>query len=444
MTFDNLNDAFTWLEEFTNYEKHPPSTVEEYSLDRMNLMLGAFGNPQNSFKSVHIAGSKGKGSTAAFTAAVLSEAGFRTGLYTSPHVTTYRERIKADGREFDDADYLVSINHIADRLGNDAALAPAMEGAGPTTFELLTLLGFLMFREAGCAWAVIETGLGGRLDATNTVLPEIAVITPVELEHTDILGKSLEKIAREKAGIMKAGRPACIGHQKPESEAVLVQRGAELGIPVSFLARETASISSRSEGAGTAADIRFHSYPPIRTPLGMLGDFQAENAALAALSLYLLFPDSMNGIPTGERICRGLSLARLPGRMELVSKDPVIILDGAHTPVSADRLSRAFVSMYGGEGVLLFGCVSDKDAGAMANILAGCFRHIVISTPGTYKKSVPEQVFEIYRKLKPDTRFEPDPAQALSAALALAGGRLPVLVAGSFYMAAEIRKLLVS
>ena len=217
MDFTDPEEIFLYFESFTNLERSMSFTEREYRLDRMRYLLDLFGNPQNKLKIIHVAGSKGKGSTAAATASILSSLGYKTGLYTSPHLITYRERITHAGVFIDDRDLIKTGNKIWKILEIENIPFPDP----PTTFELLTLYAFLVFSDTACEWAVIETGIGGRLDATNVTVPEASVITPIEMEHADILGDSIEKIASEKCGIIKEGKPVFVSPQKEEPLSVI-------------------------------------------------------------------------------------------------------------------------------------------------------------------------------------------------------------------------------
>jgi dihydrofolate synthase/folylpolyglutamate synthase len=307
----------------------------------------------------------------------------------------------------------------------------------PTTFELYTLLAFLYFRDAGCEYAVIEVGIGGRLDATNVIIPRASVITPLDLEHTDVLGDTLEKIAEEKAGIIKPGVPVFVGLQPPAAKEVFRQAGRERGSPVTFLDEEIRELTSRVYAGGTSFRLRLAENPAEDFRLSMLGEFQAENAALAFLTLRRTMPE----IPIS---CYRDGFARtiLPGRMEVRGVAPAIVLDGAHTPLAVTRLLSSFRAVFPGEAILLFGSVSGKKPREMAAILAPAFWRIIISTPGTFKESDPEEVAEIFRGFNPATVLEKDPARALKLAREESGGTRPVLVTGSFYMIGEIGRLL--
>jgi dihydrofolate synthase/folylpolyglutamate synthase len=436
MSFRSPEEVFSWAESFTNLERNlPPLDKRAWRLDRMRRLLGAAGSPEAGFRSFHVAGSKGKGSTAAFMAAALTASGRRTGLYTSPHVSSPLERIWVDGRP-PDARRFTGVGDRARSLVD--GLADSLPGGfSPTTFELLTLLAFLAFREAGCDDAVVETGIGGRLDATNVITPEASVVTPIDLEHTDILGDTLEEISAEKAGIIKPGVPAFAAGRPPEAKEVFRRAAALRRAPLAFLDEE-AEIEEVAVGLeATSFVVRLRGAGPVPLTLSMPGAFQAENAALAYLCLHRCRP----GI--GEaRFRAGFAGARLPGRMEIVPGDPPVVLDGAHTPLAVRRVLEAFRALYpNGGGVLLFGSVAGKRPREMAEVLAPAFQRIVISRPNTFKPSDPQEVWAIFRTLHKGVELAEDPAGALERARELAAGR-PILVTGSFYMVSEIRALL--
>ena len=429
--------AVAYLESLVDYErKVPGAEARQWNLERISQLLADVGNPHHRLRAIHVAGTKGKGSTAALLASVLHAAGHATGLYASPHVESAFERIAIAGEP--------PRRDLLARLGREVKAAiDALPPEGvpghflPTTFELYTLLAFLYFREAGCEEAVVETGIGGRLDATNVVLSETAVITPLDLEHTDVLGDTLEEIAFEKAGIIKPGAPAFVGFQAPEAKAVFVKACRERGCALSFLDEEVHDLAPRTDREGTSFTLRLSGELPVDFRLSMLGDFQAENAALAYLALRRTRPEI-----TLEQFREGFRSTTLPGRMEVRGSGPVIVLDGAHTPLAVTRLLASFHSVFPGEAVLLFGSVSGKKPREMAEILAPAFTRVVISTPGRFKESNPREVAAIFAALNPGTVLEEDPGRALERARLESGGNRPILVTGSFYMVSEIRKLL--
>ena len=443
-TFHTLEAGFAFIESFTNLERTNNAPIRSYRLDRMSALLELFGNPHKTLRTVHIAGTKGKGSTGIYLASILAEAGLRTGFYSSPHVSSYTERITLAGTPFEESVYLAMINKIAARLPELAAYNLPVRPA-PTTFELLTLLGFLVFREAGCTWGVIETGIGGRLDATNVIAPELCLLTPVEREHTELLGNTLPQIAGEKAGIIKSGVPAISGYQRPEVQEVFERAAAERGSPLRFLADELRAVDHRMTPEGAEASLSWRDGTRESYTLSMPGEVQAENSALAIIAGRALFPGSATLSP--QVLHAGLRRARLPGRMELLTAGEEriqVVLDAAHTPVSAARLLSSFKQLFGDRGILLFGSVLGKDPEGMAAVLAPAFDHIIISTPGSFKKSDPEGVLRCFKRYRPEARLIRDPREALEAAVRVSEGREPILVAGSFYMVSEIRQLLTS
>ena len=438
-----VEEAFSYIESFTNLERNSGGSMRPYRLDRMTALLELFNHPERSFRTIHIAGSKGKGSTAAFLSSILACMGERTGVYTSPHVSSYRERIRLADEEIPDDIYSEIVDKI--RLEISALSPGTLPGQDePTTFELLTLLSYLTFQRLGCTWAVIETGIGGRLDATNVLQPEAVVITPIEHEHVEVLGYSAAKIAWEKAGIIKPGIPSFGGYLGREAESVVRGVARKRGSSLSLLREVVASIESSVDLAGTSVHTRWKEGGESRHRLSMIGNFQAENATLAELVIRKLvateLPEDKGEV---DRIIhQGLLEAKLPGRMELVPGSPPILLDAAHTSGSALRLLETYRELCTKPGILIFGSVLGKNASAMAEIMGPQFEKVVVSTPGSFKQSNPEQVLEEFLRHNKHSYLESDPKEALRLARDFAGHECSILVAGSFYMVAEIRKLL--
>ncbi|MBA7670254.1 Folylpolyglutamate synthase [subsurface metagenome] len=431
MKVRNLQDVFTYLLSFTNLEQNSNLfNPRNYRLDRMHSLLEHFGNPHNAFLVLHVAGTKGKGSTAAFLASVLTAAGFRTGLYTSPHVSSFLERISVL-EILPDEKLLVRLTNQIKQMLEQHQTLPAYDS--PTTFELLTLLGFLYFRETHCRYAVLETGIGGRLDATNVVDPVLCLITPVELEHTDILGETLEEIAREKGGIIKPGVPVFSALQEPRAKEIFSNISRKRGSEIIFLDEALESLDAHCSTTHTELFLKIKGQTPRRFRLALLGDFQAENAALAYLALktYFDFPDS--------DFEQGFWKTVIPGRMEVISRNPYVVLDGAHTPRSILRVLKVFQNLFGSRGVLLFGSITGKKILEMAEILAPAFGRIIITTPGGFKLSNPEETYKIFKSRNPGTRLIKSPQEALREALDLTDGIAPLLATGSFYLLGEIR-----
>jgi dihydrofolate synthase/folylpolyglutamate synthase len=429
-------DVFDWADGFTNLERgRLPFDKRNYRLDRMRRLLALFGGPERAFRTIHVAGTKGKGSTAALLSAVIDAAGGRCGLYTSPHVSSPLERISVSGAPPLPELFVGLGQELRERVER-VRPGELPGGFPPTTFELYTMLAFLAFRSSGCTDAVVETGIGGRLDATNVVHPEASVITPLDLEHTEILGDTIERIAFEKAGIIKEGVPAFIAAQPADARRVFRDAARRRNAPLVFLDEELESLEVSLTDCGTSFSMKLKGMKSEEFRLSLLGRFQAENATLAYLVLRRCRPD----IPRAA-FQRGFLGALLPGRMEVIQRSPVIVVDGAHTPLAVRRLLESFSAIFPGEAVLIFGSVAGKRPHEMAEILAPAFNTVIVSTPGTFKASRPEDVYSIFNALNPRSVLEKDPAAALARARQAAAGRLPILVTGSFYMVAEIRKL---
>jgi len=436
--FKSVDEAFSYIGSFINFERSKKQTIRDYRLDRMKQLLKHFGNPEKSFKSIHIAGSKGKGSTAMFLASALNTAGEKTGMYSSPHVSDYRERISMAGEFFDDTLYIETASEIVNGI-KTFILDDATGSNEPTTFELLTLMAFIIFKKSKCTWAVIETGIGGRLDATNVITPVASVITHIEMEHADILGDTIEKITSEKAGIIKQGVPVFTGKQLEKPSEIISEKARSMNSSLIRLKDriKNPKISVTSRGTEVLFKIT-DKY--IHFNLTTIGTVQAENAFLAWLVLLeLLQPD--NNVK--KLLIKGINKAKLPGRFEIISKQSVnFVFDGAHTPISIKRLLESWKSIFNRKGILIFGSVADKNPSEMAKLLVPYFDKIIISTPGTFKESYPEEVFENFYKYCDNVQLRKDPVEAYNTALKLSEGDIPVLVTGSFYMVSEIRKLI--
>jgi dihydrofolate synthase/folylpolyglutamate synthase len=389
--FDSLQEAFLYLEAFTNLEKKPKPFIREYRLDRMKALLSAFGNPHDHPMIFHIAGSKGKGSTGIFLTKLLEGRGHKVGLYTSPHVLSYTERITLGGEACPDKVYLRNINRIHTFLQNSRPFTdlPSTISQEPTTFELLTLLAFLIFEELKVDAIVLETGLGGRLDATNLVQPLATIITPIELEHTAILGNSLASIAGEKAGIIKPQIPLFLSPQAPEAWEVFRSVSLELQAPFYPLEEFSWRLGPWDFHQGWIESRQQR----IKLNLGMAGKFQAQNFLLALYCYLHFFPDASSKIWQ-----EAAASARLPGRMEVMSSKPWIILDGGHTPKAMTKLMETIDDLTSPPKTLVFGAVADKDIEGMASVLVPHFHHIFLTRAGVFRSSDLEAMEETFRR----------------------------------------------
>jgi len=408
----------------------------------MEVLAELAGHPERCAPSIHIAGSKGKGSVTGMIASVLEADGRRAARYMSPHIVDYRERICLGNSFFDEAVYRAAGDELRDiaeckvPAAKNSLFDPGSEeGEALTFFELLTLYFFLCARTGGCDVMVVETGMGGRLDCTNIIDPLVSIITLIELEHTAFLGQTIAAVAGEKAGIIKPGKPLILARQSAEALDIFKKRASEKNSPLLYFP-DTVSIESphiHSDGTDFSLTFRYAQLPPLKIFIPIPGIIQAENAGLAALALKTAFPAIENDV-----IRRGLSSVKIPARFEKIADNPPLIIDGAHTPESALSCAETFCSLYGEKGILLFGCAADKNAAAMADILLPRFSQIIVTTPGTFKASDPEKAFNAFSSEK--TLLIKDTHAAIQQALETGRNKgLPILVTGSFYLASEVR-----
>jgi dihydrofolate synthase/folylpolyglutamate synthase len=380
-------------------------------LERIRAVLEALGNPERAYRVVHVAGTNGKGSTCAMIEAGLRSAGVRTGLFTSPHLIEPTERIQIDGIPVSPADFERAFNIVhetAEKLDLDCH---------PTYFETVTAMAFWLFREKHVQTAVIEVGLGGRLDSTNVVQPILTVITPIDFDHEAYLGHTIEAIASEKAGILKPGVPAVFARQRPEALAVLKARAEQLQAPVSR--------AESFEIRDLHVDARGSRFSGLVCPLA--GEHQVDNAVTAALVLRALgvSPD-------------GIKDARWPGRIEHVSPNPDILLDGAHNPAGARALARYLERFYGSRRIwLVYGAMRDKAIEEVAGILFPIATELVLTAPDTSRALRPEALAEFAGR----GHIEPNVEAAIDYARKHASDEDVIVITGSLFLVGEARKL---
>jgi dihydrofolate synthase/folylpolyglutamate synthase len=439
MQFTHFDDIVSHMETFTNLEKQTTHyTTRTYRLDRMHAILDYIGHPELDYKKIHIAGSKGKGSTASFLASGLKALGYKTGMYLSPHLVDYRERFTLGGTFFDEDSLLKAGNELFSRL-EGFTFSDEWGETTPTTFELYTCYAFLLFSLAKCEWAVIETGLGGRLDATNTILPQASVLCPIELEHTKILGNTIEAIAYEKSKIIKAGVPSFVGFETKEAYTVFKKEAKAQNSQIHLLCEELTSYSYKTTKEGEQVSYTWRDGSSENLTLTMLGQVQAQNCALALLVLKTL------GL-TNDQTLAYLQKNSLPGRFQKIGEEPDVFLDGAHTVHSLQGLFESFSSLYQGrENTIIYGALEDKDHTSMCSLVLEYFDHIIVSKPGTYKKSDIFQIADTFRSLANDHHqsldlsLVEDNEEALALALKTTAQTGAILVCGSFYLAGGIK-----
>jgi dihydrofolate synthase/folylpolyglutamate synthase len=391
-------------------------------LERIRAVLEALGHPQDRLRFVHVAGTNGKGSTCAMIESALRAAGRRTGLFTSPHLAEPTERIRINGDPISAERFAEAFDRV------HAANAPDDH---TTYFETVTAMALLVFAEEAAEMVVLEVGLGGRLDATNVVSPELCVITPVDFDHETLLGKSLESIAGEKGGILKAGVPAVFARQRPEAARVLDGRAAELAIAVARTANWSVC-DLELDARGSRFRLSGERSLGIACPLA--GEHQVENAVTAAVALACL------GVPDSA-IEAGIARTRWPGRLERVSERPEMILDGAHNPAGARALAAYIDRFYSHRRVrLIYGAMRDKAIDEISGILFPRAQQVIVTAPQQARALAPEALRDLGGH--PDLRTAP----TLRDALALVEDASPedvVFVTGSLFLVAEARALLV-
>ncbi|MBI5150049.1 MAG: bifunctional folylpolyglutamate synthase/dihydrofolate synthase [Candidatus Omnitrophica bacterium] len=451
MTF---GEAQQYIASFINFElRPPPSHTLTFKLDRMRRLLELLGQPQDHLKIIHVAGSKGKGSTCIFTATVLQKAGYRVGLYTSPHLDNYRERIRLLE---EDSFVRVSGEDIYPDMISEEDLCRTLEEMRPsverlrrekglgalTFFELFTALAFCYFYRQQADFVVLETGMGGRLDATNAAPSEVCAITPISLEHTIYLGDTVARIAAEKGGIIKSpGQRVVIAPQEKEAREVLRARCAQFSIDPVFVGLDIHWRVRRQGPTGQTIDIhsRGHDYPGLELPLA--GEHQAVNAAVAVGVIESL---RETGVTIGDRaIYEGLREAFWPGRLEIIQQDPSIVLDCAHTPASAFQLVETFSRIFPGKtATLVLGVSEDKDRPGICRELNRIADRVVAAQadhPRAYHFTQDE--LESFFPGKTCARV-PDARQAVEHACGNSGPGNIILVTGSVFLVAEARRYL--
>jgi dihydrofolate synthase/folylpolyglutamate synthase len=431
----SYRQAEEYLNSFTNYEQIPGITYAGagYSLRHLEELLRRIGNPQLAARSIHIAGTKGKGSVAAMIAQVLSGSGYRTGLYTSPHFHTLRERIAIDGRIISEAQFaavMTRIKPLIESMKDDTSFRQL------TYFEALTALAFAYFQKKRVAFQVLEVGLGGRLDATNVVRqPAVCIITPISLDHTQLLGNSVEEIAREKAGIIKRGCWAVISPQPPDAALVISEICREKKAKVVLVGKDVTwrKIGSDLRHQRLAIDGRSGNY---QVSIPLLGDFQLENAATSVAALEIISSDGFD--ISAANIAQGLAQVRWSGRFQILQQQPVVVIDGAHNVASMKRLVDNIKAYFPQKRILLvFGTSCDKDIPRIISELVSLSPQVIV-TQASHSRAAPLTTLAAEftkRGIEPETRKTV--AEAISRALSLASETDVICVTGSLFVVGE-------
>ena len=432
-------EAINSLLSLVDFERaRPPGPRQKtiFDLSRMNVLLERLGKPHLGIPTVHVAGTKGKGSTAAFCDAALGAAGYSTGFYSSPHMHTFRERIRLDGEPVMEDLFA----RLVEELWAPQEWVSNESGEGPVSlFEFMTAMGFACFNRERCDFQTIEVGLGGRLDATNVVEPTVSVITSISMDHTEILGDTVEKIAREKAGIIKPGVPAVIGPQglgaTPELLAACRDRGCR---PIVVGEDITWTETGRS---GRRQSLTVHGVRgEYRLDIPLLGLHQQGNAATAIGALEVLM-DQGHSVPA-EAVARGFAGVEWPCRMEVLSESPRVVADGAHNAHSMASLLESLPRYFDYSGlVVIAGFSRDKSVDDMVPMLARDKPMVIVTRSRHPRSTPPGALARSFRDCGAPPAFETGSVrEAVGAALDLAGPNDLVLGTGSLFVAAEVRE----
>ncbi|MCX6994065.1 MAG: bifunctional folylpolyglutamate synthase/dihydrofolate synthase [Kiritimatiellaeota bacterium] len=410
----------------------------KFGLETERVLLERLGHPEQGLGIIHVAGTNGKGSVCSMLEAVLRRSGLKTGLYTSPHLIRFNERIRINGRCISDETLAALIPRV-DEQARDTAARPG--GQEVTFFEFTTALAFECFKREHVDIVVLETGMGGRLDATNVITPLVSVITGVSLEHTDYLGKDLSSIAAEKGGIIKPGRPVVIGPMAEEALPV-IQRLAQERQARLIQAQDIVAVKRKSQNldgqqAGIESDNT--SYGGLRCPL--IGRHQLENMGIAVAALEVL-RDECGLSVTPRAVKEGLEMVRWPGRCQVLSKEPVTILDGAHNPEGAHILSQVLHELVKGQPVgLVAGMCADKDLGGFLRALAGRIQRVWAVPLRTERSLPPGTIAAQAQVMGCPVAIASVPDALREASAWAAANRGVVCIAGSLYLAGEVLEL---
>lgn len=455
----NYAEVLNELNQYTNYERTADYPVGAHGLStaRMEKLLALLNSPEQNFVAIHIAGTKGKGSTAHLTAALLRALKVRVGLYTSPHIICLRERVQIDGRIIAQNDFIDAYQKVkiaAEKL-NDR----------PTFFEMITAIALQIFSDAKIEVAVIEVGLGGRLDATNVATLPVAVsgISKISYDHTKILGATLDAIAQEKAGILRSRTPLVIAPQTHKADLVIRQRGEELNCPITTVGKNILCFANKARATksgqqffdlricdlaeeGTFKDILEREYEKV--PLNLLGAHQRENAAMAlglVAQLYVTRPTKI--LITHTHLTTAWKNIRLPGRIEIVNTEPLTILDGAHNPASAWMLIETLREIIThnenirGKKIGVCSINQDKNSAEILRIILPFFDEVIFTVNNSSRHTETAELQKIANTVAPSiaTIVINDPITALHAAQLSAGAEGLICVTGSFYLIGDVR-----
>lgn len=411
--------------------------VQKFGLENISTLVAALGNPHRAAPCVHVAGTNGKGSTAAMLESILRISGLRTGLYTSPHLIRINERIRINGEDISDEEFAAAWTCVQATI--ESLLASGKLAAHPTYFECITAMAFVAFAARGVEFVVYETGLGGRLDATNVVQPEVSIITSIDFDHEDYLGHSIEEIAGEKAGIIKAGAPVVSTSARLEARAVIARRCQELNVRLVEIDAAWRLEEIRSSGGcyrATAVAADSATTLAIEPPLP--GRFQIRNALAAATAAELL---AQRGFSIAdEMIERGIRSVSWPGRLERLQDRPTVYIDGTHNPAGARELVKFWDENFASRRiVLVYGAMRDKAVDEIAGLLFPRADLVLLTEPHQPRAISAPLLAEMTAHLARESMLVRDPVEALERAIELARPDDAVFATGSLYLVGDLR-----
>jgi dihydrofolate synthase / folylpolyglutamate synthase len=409
----------------------------KFDLEAIRAILAALGNPERRYPTAIVAGTNGKGSTCAMLASILQRAGYRTGLYSSPHLIRVNERIRNNSQEISDDEFaaaFTAVHHVVEKL-----IAAGVLPHHPSFFEYLSAVAFQHFAQAEVDFAVLEVGMGGRLDATNVTDACVAVITNVDLDHQEFLGNTLTAIAAEKAGVIKPGGLVVSGCEHPEVREVIRQKCHEAGVQLIETGGIAAARNLFHLDGRHSFDLQMDGLNLPVVSLQIPGSFQVKNAVTAATAAWQLARAGFR-VPA-EAIREGLQAAAWPGRLEIIRQRPLIVLDGAHNPAAAREVAEFLRRHFEGRTLrLVYASMRDKDIGEISSILFPPAHAVYLTRPGLDRAALPEAILEAAVAVPRQTVIEPDPVRALEQAVFSSLPEDIVLVAGSLFLVGAVKK----
>jgi dihydrofolate synthase/folylpolyglutamate synthase len=423
------------------------AAAAKFNLENITVLEQRLGHPSRAYPSAHIAGTNGKGSTAAFLESILRHAGLRTGLNTSPHLEKINERIRINGKEIGDEDFAAVFTRVHEVI--EQLLAHGKLRAHPTYFECVTAMAMEHFTQQRVDFAVFEVGLGGRLDATNILAPEVTIVTPIDFDHENFLGHSLHEIAREKAGILKPNTPVVVAQQLPEAREVILKRARELSCSVietnvayRLLEKPVSTSQAKAEsfpvGSVKTNIMEVSSAWSLDISPSLPGHFQVQNALNAVAAVRLLVVGGLH--ITDDAIAAGISNTVWPGRLERLQAHPDVYLDGAHNPAAARELAAFLAQNFASRKIwLIYGALRDKSVDELAGWLFPLAAEVVFTEPRTPRAISASQLVEIAGYHARHSETIPDAERALDHVLAKVHPEDAVFICGSLYLVGQLR-----